>query len=579
MTTAQKALAVILEGYGPARLDQTNYVATGGEGSVFRHGGFIVKIYLDRRKMRQDGMTEKIGVLSAIRHPYIVSPRGIVTDGRGEPIGFYMNRCDGEPFPRMFTNAFRARSGFDDRHASILVDRMRETVLAAHGNGAIMADANEMNWIAMFGNTYGKPEPRAIDVDSWAIGRWPAKVIMPSIRDWHHTGRPDRETDWFAWGIVSFQVYAGIHPYKGSLNGYAPGDLERRLRDNASVFSPGVGLNTAVRDFSTIPGRLLDWYIATFQHGQRNTPPSPFDTGFATARIAQTKRVLAGGGAMVIYERLYDGNGDPAIRTYPCGVLLLRSGTVFDLARGKRIAHGIGSDAEVVGIPEGWLIAQPEHGSLKITFIDGKTFTEHGLASPVRGNRLIRAENRLFVVTDGGLTELRVSVFGRPLCSAGDTWGALRNATRWFDGMGIQDLFGSTYLIVPFGDRSCAQVRVKELDALVPIAAKSGNAFATVIVSDRNGTYRKFEFSFEEGYAKYRLWENGTDRAEINVAILPRGVCATIVNDGELDLFVPTTGKLNRVMDGAIRADMPLDRIGEKVVYIDKGSVWQMRLK
>ncbi len=579
MTTTQKTIAVVLEGHGPARLDQANYVATGGEGSVFRHGGFIVKIYLDRRKMRRDGMTEKLGVLSGIRHPYVVSPRGIVTDGHGEAIGFYMDRCDGEPFPRVFTNAFRSRSGFDDRHASILVDRMRETVLAAHGSGAIMADANEMNWIAMFGNAYKKPEPRAIDIDSWAIGRWPARVIMPSIRDWHHAGRPDRETDWFAWGIVSFQVYAGIHPYKGSLDGYAPGDLERRLKDNMSVFSKGIRLNSAVRDFSVIPGKLLDWYIATFQHGQRHAPPSPFDSGFATARIAETKRVFAGKGALVVYERLYEGSRDPVIRTYPCGVLLLQSGAACDLACGQRIAVGVGSDAEVIGIPEGWLIAQPEHGSLKITFVDRKTFVEHGLASPVRGHKVIRSENRLFAVTDGGLTELRVTVLGKPLCSAGETWRTLRNATRWFDGIGIQDVFGSTYLIIPFGERSCAQVRVQALDALVPIAAKAGSAFATVIASDRNGAYRKLEFSFGAGYADYRLWESGTDRAELNVAILPRGVCATIVNDGELDIFVPGTGKLNRVMDGAIRADMSLDRIGEKVTYIDKGSLWQMRLK
>lgn len=579
MNAPQRTLSVVLEGHGTARLDKNAYVATGGEGSVFRFGRFIVKIYRDPKKMRRDGMREKLEILSAIRHPYIVSPRGIVTDGRGEAIGFYMDRCDGEPFPRVFTNSFRARSGFDDRHASILVDRMRETVLAAHGNGAVMADANEMNWIAMFGNAYGKPEPRAIDVDSWAIGRWPARVMMPSIRDWHHAGRPDQETDWFAWGIVSFQVYAGIHPYKGSLDGYAPGDLERRLKDNASVFSPGIGLNTAVRDFGVIPGRLLDWYIAAFQHGERVTPPSPFDRGFAAARIAETKRVFAGKGAMVVYERLYDGNGDPVVRTYPCGVLLLRSGTLFDLAHGKRIADGVGNGAEVIGVPEGWLIAQPDHGSLKIMFVDKTTLAGHELASPVRGHGVVRADNRLFAVTESGLTELRLTVLGKPLCSAGETWGSMRNATRWFDGIGIQDVFGSTYLIVPFGERSCAQVRVKELDALVPISAKAGNAFATVIGSDRNGAYRKLEFTFGAGYADYRIWESGTDRAELNVAILPRGVCATIVNDGELAIFVPGTGKLNRVMDGALRADMPLDRIGEKVTYIDKGSLWQMRLK
>jgi hypothetical protein len=578
MTTSRKTLSVILEGHGDVRLTQNDYLATGGEGTVFRHGGFVIKVYLDSKKMQREGMTEKIRLLASIRHPYIVSPRGIVTDMHGQAIGFFMNHVDGEPLPRIFTNAFWTRNGFAIDHASTLIDRMRDTLQAAHGSGAILVDANEMNWLTMFGGIYGKPEPRVIDVDSWAIGRWPATVIMPSVRDWHTSGF-GRESDWFAWGIVSFQVYTGIHPYKGGLDGFKPGELERRMRENASVFSPGIRLNAAVRDFSTIPGKLFDWYKATFQHGQRTIPPSPFDKGFATAHIAQTKRMFVGANSLVVYEKIFDQSGDPALRIFPCGAVLLRSGMVFDLTLKTRIAHAAGSGSEVISVIRGWLVAEMKDGNVWTRFIERSGLTEHVLRSPVRGTSIVRFDNRLFVVTENGLTELCVTILGKPVLSVGQTWGALPNSTRWFDGIGVQDTFGAIYLIAPFGDQACAHIRVRELDGLTPLSAKAGNRFATIVASDQSGAYRKFEFSFGERYDDYRLWESGTDHADLNIAILPRGVCATIINDGILDIFVPRTGALKKVTDRSLNTRMALDRIEENVVYIENGALWQVRLK
>jgi hypothetical protein len=66
---------------------------------------------------------------------------------------------------------------------------------------------------------------------------------------------------------------------------------------------------------------------------------------------------------------------------------------------------------------------------------------------------------------------------------------------------------------------------------------------------------------------------------ELNLAILPKGVCATIVKDGELDIFVPANGQLVRIDDGQIGADMFLSNWGDKVVYIQNGAVWSLRMK
>jgi len=578
MNAHKKNLRVTLEGHGPIQLTQNDYVASGGEGTVYRKGGSVIKIYHDADRMRRERLPDKIALLTRIRHSYIVSPKGLVLDANGDPIGLHMDHVDGEPLPRIFTNAFRARASFTDDDGSALVDRMRETVRAAHGSGAVMVDGNEFNWLAQIGGHSRKPEPRVIDVDSWAIGRWPASVIMPSIMD-HHSRGFSQLTDWFAWGIVTFQVYAGIHPYKGTLSGYGPGDLERRMKANASVFSNGVGLNAAVRNFRNIPGRLLDWYVATFQHGERTVPPSPFESGVTTARIAQVKIATASAAGLVIHEKLFGESGDRAIRIFPGGTALLRSGRVIDLALRREITQGAGSDTEIITTDEGWLLADMRGTAVSARFIDRDTLTEHVLTIPVRGRRLFRSNDRLFIVTERGLTELRVMSLGKPVLAAGNTWGALPNSTRWFENVGIQDASGASYLIAPFGTEACAQIRVRELDGLVPVDAKAGHRFVAVVASDRSGSYHKLEFRFDEEYGSYKFWKEPTDRTELNLAILPRGICASIEKDGELALFVPSTRVTKLVADRTVTTDMLLDRWGEKVTYLKDGAVWQVRMK
>src|SRR3989344_4828524 len=270
---------VILEGKGPLTLRQNDYLATGGEGTVYKVNGMAIKLYTDSDKMIRDNITGKIKKLSAFVHPYISIPQGLVFFAN-KPIGFYMPFVEGEPLSRIFTNDFR----------------MREVVRFAHDNGAILVDPNEFNWLAYLkGND--KPEPRIIDVDSWVLGKMPASVaIMPSIRDWHTKGF-NQLSDWFSWGVVTFQVFVGIHPYKGTLDGFAMNNMEARMKAKASVFSKGIRLNRAVRNFSCIPDALLNWYEEVFQTEKRSAPPLSFDTPVAKAAVVMNVKIISTSGA------------------------------------------------------------------------------------------------------------------------------------------------------------------------------------------------------------------------------------------------------------------------------------------
>lgn len=578
MKLSRGTIKVVLEKRGPLTLRQGDYVTSGGEGSIYRASRTIVKLYTDPKKMQRDNIPDKIKLLSAINHKYIVAPKGLVFSVNGKPIGFYMSFIKGEPLPRIFTNDFRKREGFNDEDAKILTDRMRETVQFAHDKGATLVDANELNWIAVL-RRVSKPEPHVIDVDSWAIDRWGATVIMPSIKDWH-TRDFNKLSDWFSWGIITFQVFTGIHPYKGKLDGFRPGELERRMKENYSVFTSGVKLNHAVRDFTCIPGPLFDWYVAVFQEGERSIPPSPFETGIIRAvEAVKVLRAVITATGVLVFEKLFSEPNDPAIRIWTCGVILLKSGKLIDLASKRKIGSLSSPDSKVVEVQNGWLIADWVNGRLQCSYVSKTSLQTTSLNLPIQGRQLLRYENRLFIVTERGLTEIILKIIGKPIVSVGHTWGVMINATRWFDGLGIQDTLGATYIVAPFSEKSCAQIRVPELDNLNPIIAKAGNRFITIIAMDKGGIYHKLELTFDSEYKSYKIWQGQTDSPELNIAILPKRVCATIVDDGELDIFVPSSGAVNKIQDKQITADMILANWDNKVVYIQNGQIWKIHMK
>lgn len=575
MTQIKSPIWINLEKKGRLTVAPNDYIASGGEGSVYRVSDTVIKLYDDHRKLA--AMKEKIALLARIRHPYIVAPQGIVENRIGETIGIWMPYATGEPLPRLFTNDFRMRENFTDKDAARFSHKMQETVRAAHAHGALLIDPNELNWLAALGGANG-PEPRIIDVDSWAIGKWPAVAVMQTIRDWH-AKEFTQLSDWFAWGIVTFQIFTGIHPYKGTIDGFKPSDIEGRMRANASVFSKKAKLSRAVRDFSRIPAPLLDWYMAVFQNGERSIPPSPLAAGLAVPRAAAVQHITAASAGTLIFDKLYGDAGDPAVRVWPCGIIMLRSGNLFDVAS-KRVIGAIASpNGEVIATHGGWLVADWDDGEIVFSHIAQKGGKTEKLRFPLNAQRLLRHDDRMFVTTKNGITEVIVRDLGRPVISAGNTWGVMLNAARWFDGAGIQDAMGAMFLIMPTGKTALLTLRIRELDGMKPLAAKAENGFAVIIAADKRGAYRKFEILVQDDAASYQIWEDAADNPEIVMTMLPKGAGATITDDGELTVFVPATRLVTKVRDPRIAADMMLARIGNKAAYLYRGEAWSITMR
>ncbi|MBK6592422.1 MAG: hypothetical protein IPG23_06585 [Burkholderiales bacterium] len=430
--SGQSPLRVFLPGKGEVALTQTDYLATGGEGVVYAKGGYVYKMYLDPAGARARGIEDKLKLLQAIQHPHIVAPTDVLHNAQHEVVGFYMPQASGVPLVKTFTNAWRDPNNFGLKESLALVENMRLAVIAAHQAGAVLVDANEMNYLA------DGTAPRLLDVDSWQIGPHKASAIMPSIRDLHSGADFTPLTDWFSWAVVSFQVLAGIHPYKGVHPDFKRGDIQARMLANASVFDPRVSVSAGVRDYATsLPGALLDWYRAVFQHGLRSAPPGVHAARVVAAPKRATRTTTS---QTVSHDVLVQLDGD-VVEVLSCGVALWRESSgagnlrAYDLQRKqnlpsltppqlKALHHGV---AALVRCAGGLFYAflnnttNPQSSGITGHLVPAErdpvplATTKDAKLLPSLAQRLVTFGNRLFAVnanSDRGLTEIAVDQMG-----------------------------------------------------------------------------------------------------------------------------------------------------------------------
>ncbi|HEY4489931.1 MAG TPA: hypothetical protein VJC12_01595 [Candidatus Paceibacterota bacterium] len=578
MSNANAAIKVLLSSRGTVTLKSRDHIATGGQGSIYRLStDLVVKIYSDPKQFRSLALPDKIKILSKLHCPYVVAPLDLAYSEKKEPIGYIMPYADAHPLSRVFTNDFWQREGFSASHAKELAEKMRETVAFAHNNGAILVDPNELNWLVKFKGS--NPSPLIVDVDSWAIGRWGAIAVMPSIRDWH-SKTFDENSDWFSWAVVTFQLFSGIHPYKGTHPSYDRSDLEKRMKDNASVFSKNVRLNRAVRNFSLIPNSLLNWYREVFERGLRTAPPFPFETGVSVPKQAMTMRVkLSLATGSLVFEKMIERENDPAVRIYECGVVLLSSGILLDIFTGREVASSISPDAEIIRNNSGYIVLRKSSGQIEVSFVDESSRQKEILPFKAQARGILSFADRLFYLGEG-LTEIKVHSFGsKVICSAGETWSALPNATKLFSGVCVQDSMGSMFAIIPQENKELFHVRVPELDGSSVLAGRAGRRFTSFLRVTKSGEYERLDFTFRKDFSSYNLEVVSLDQPELNLAMLPKGVNASIIEDGKLLIHVPSTGEKVIIDDKNISTGMSLGNAGDHVLYIEDGALWRLKMK
>jgi len=555
-----------------------NYLGGGGEGNVYVQGSTAYKVYHDPSKMLPLG---KIHELQALTDPLIIKPEQAVKDSHGTPIGYTMRFVkDTHTLCELFPPAFRQRSSITPQMTLDLVLSLQERVRNTHKAGVLVVDLNEMNYLVDAGFT----KVYAIDVDSYQTAHFPATAIMQSVRDPQVQNLDWTElSDWFSFACVAFNLFVGIHPYKGkhpSIKGF-----EDRMKAGASVFDSQVRVPRMVLPFTVIPDTYRAWFKAVLQDGKRLPPPGDLHGVLVVAPVV---RLVAGTDKLDVQtvwdfpdtvRGLWDHEG--ACLVWTDGGLYLGN---------RRLRGPVGGIAGVGFTPRRNkpIVAGTSGGNLRL--LDATTDTE--VPVNLQADAVMSHGGHIYVRTGDTILEIILNDLGgnaKVLASTKTACTCMEHATRLFPGVAVQDLLGKTWVSLFPKSGWTHQIALPELDEYRITEAKYDNApgrqaetGVLMVTGVKGGQTDRLVFRFDSSFKTYDVRKvEDVVPTGLNFVVLDTGVCICMTEEEKLEVFSVRRGStgMKVVDDPTLAADMRLHRQGVRVVLPRRNRVQSMRLK
>ena len=559
-------------GNGIVTITDHNYLGAGGEAAVYANGNEVIKLYHDPTKMIPVTKIQELGV---IKPPNVIKPLQVAYDSSsGQPIGYTMRYLrNTEPLCKFFTRTFKQDHNVTPALIAQLVKAMQLTAAGIHQDRCLIVDFNEMNELVADNCV----DPFFIDVDSFQTPSHPATAIMASIRD--PKVRDCRWTiysDWFSFGILAFQLYINIHPFKGKHPDYDPKDWSKRMEDGASVFDRKVKLPPVCNPLSVVPKRHLDWFKALFEKGERSEPPLP-DSIAPTAVPVQI--VTTQGGSHFEISDLWKVHGTIKSVFAHAGLVymttdkelwfgsILASPVMLTITpnRPTKILACVANDGNPV------LAIQTQTD--KVIF---KTITGVELDATSMTGFFVR-NNAVYACGNGRLTETTFVKMGdRYIPRARDVENVSTLSAKVYDGVVVQDLLGKKYVTVPYALGYCCNLPVPQLNGMRVVEAKSEKNIV-VVVCETKGVYHRFILMFNKEF------DNVTVRQEadisydgINFTVLDNGLVILLAAPDKLEII---SGSIVTEFDNPpIATNMRLFNQGGAVYFINDNTVHRLRM-
>jgi serine/threonine protein kinase len=556
-------MEVFIQGKGRVCLQQSDFVAQGGEGAVYAKGDLAFKIYTRPGKMIP---VAKIQELSQLTDPHILRPQDVLLDSRDNPVGYTMPRVkDATVLCQLFARAFRDRKGITPEAVLRLVQDFQQRVEYVHRQGILIVDLHEMNFLL----DSALKRVLFIDVDSYQTPGFPASALMDSIRDRHASGFSEA-TDWFAFGIVTFQMFIGIHPYKGKHPTLS--DLDARMKHHVSVLNREVTIPKVCYPWSVLPPAYRDWYEALFEKGRRLPPPSdPRAMRVVTPRVQR----LIGTSRIHVRE----------LATFPAEIIapiVIGLATMAVTREGiyegaKR--HPVGNDVKIGITPRrneviaAWL----ESGKVRLVNIT----RQRAVNADLSAEALMAYAGRLYGKSGSTLFEMQfMELPAGTLAALKPIGNVLENATQLFEGVVLQSLLGAAYASLVPKPGVCHQVRLPELDGYQVVDARFDNG-VLMLVGVQQGRYDKFILRFDASYRTYDV-RKVADIAYtgLNFVVLENGVCVHLNEEEALELFSnrPESQSLKVIADSTVPG-IKLFKNGTQVHFTRGDTLYQMTMR
>lgn len=569
-------MKLTVQGQGDIRLSKQDFVASGGEADVYARGNVAYRVYQDPANMIPLGKMQELG---EIRDSRIVKPEKLLLDSRGRPVGHTMRFLGkaGEDvwvLCQLFPPPFRSRNSVTHDHILTLVGEMRGIFDAVHRAGVLLVDPNEMNFLV--GKNFDSMF--AIDAASYQTRHYPATAIMASVKDPQvKSNRFTEGSDWFGFACVSFQLFTGIHPFKGKHPSIRK--MEDRMEAGISVFDSAVKLPKAVLPFSVIPPAYLEWYKAVLRDGKRMAPPVDF-TGAVI--ITPVVRTLSGTKNLIFNDLLVLGGSVQGTWESMGSVVSVCADGIY---RDQYKVHpAVPNLVGAVFTPKlnkpmvAWL--EPWMGGQQIKVLD--TVDKRVLDVPLVADQAMSTDQGIYIKVGGEIVEVILTEIGnKVLATTKVAASCLPQATTLYPGVCFQSMMGATYATLFPSSGLSYHSHLKELDEYKVTDAKADKN-VLMVVAAKKGQYDRLIFRFSSNYQDYdvRVIEDITPMG-LNFVSLDSGVCASINEDEDLELFSRKRGSsgVKVVKDPVLGADMRLFKHTGRVVFLRGNAVVHMKMR
>jgi len=491
------------------RLTKQNYLGSGGEGDLYVVNNTVFKIYQQGHRVISDQKIKELGVLQL---PF-VTPLTLCYSNN-KPVGYTMVKVSGEPLAKFFTRSFKDRKGVTINDVLTIISDIRSGIEYAHTKDILLVDINEFNFLVGDSVYF-------IDVDGYQTKSFPATALMESVRD-YHSNSFNELTDWFSFGIISFQLLIGIHPFKGKYNGLG---LKDRMLQNISVLDSRVSIPKACESFSVIPTSYINWFRAIF-NGKRLPPPTSFDRTSVKLVTTQSSQGLV----ITFIEEFAN------LFTYKGYPILVGEHAI--LVSGEKVVF-LNNQFYKNG-----------HQLKLLTQLDIKSCTTY--------------DNRIYVLSGEHVYE---SVFLNNSVAYVPVANVTENSTTIYDGCVISQLLGEYYCYTFPTSRASQAIRLDCLRNKRVVDAKFSNGILVVIAFD--GEYNQYIFSNSDAPVIVK------DVNSINFICLNNGIC--INETGVIQVFNKSNIQKVKIIDTNLT--LRLDTDGTAVFGIENNKIYNVSMK
>jgi hypothetical protein len=558
-----------VQGKGEIRLCQTDFKAQGGEGAIYVKGSTAYKIYTDPRRAIPQA---KISELSVLARPNIIRPLDVLLDGKNRPVGYSMRHVGkSHALCQLFPKAFRRRNNLTPEMMLRLVRKLQEGVNHIHSKGILIVDLNEMNFLV----AEDFKEIFFIDVDSYQTQSFPATVLMESVRD-RHAQAFTTGSDWFSFAVVSFQMFVGIHPFKGT---YPPlqnlpdkeRKLDARMRAGVSVLRSEVSVPPSCLPFNIIPPLYLDWYKAVFEEGKRLPPPENAQLSLTLATSSVQPHV-----GSHRFEVTEGREFDSEIIWHDGLITITQRSVYFDGKKYEKPRF----DAKVA--------TTPRLRHLVAAFMDGSRLRFHNLtldqelAPAIEGEEVMLYNGQFYVKQQENIFIVEfIELRGSGLLGVKLAANVMMKSTRMFEGLAIQNLLGGYYASLLPSSGVCHQVRLHELDGYQIVDAGLESNVLVVIAAKR-GLYDKLIFRFADDFSGYDLrLVPDVSSISINFTVLDSGVVLHMTDEDTLEVFsrLKDSSNIKAIQDPSIEGDVRLFHTGLQALIARGSKLYKVRMR